>query len=200
MTWRQLRSKIATDQETRRGCAAWLVAFAFLLICVAAGIANAADVPAVDIPPSQREANWPGSEGDGSCVHASLVTLMRWQARPHSADYWRLAHENGESPSSLTPKLDAAEVRYAMTAGECDVRFLQWAVDTRRGCGVTVHGGGHMVLLVHLDAEYAGIIDPNFPDRVAWYSRDSFLAHWCASNSWAIAVVYSPLPPRGAGE
>jgi hypothetical protein len=91
-------------------------------------------------------------------------------------------------------------VRYAYTTGENDLSFLEWAVNTRRGCGVTVKGGAHMVLLVHLDAKRAGILDNNFPKEIRWVPRETFLAEWYASQSWAVTPVYVPPPPLPCSE
>lgn len=193
---------------TRRAfIAAWLLA-------LLAGIACGAEVPAANVPPALRQENWSGRVYDpvardyeGSCVHATLITALRWQDQDAMADWWRAAHDSGESASGLAGKLDTAGVRYAMTCGEGDVAFLEWAIATRRACGVSSwvfnddgQGGGyHVVLLVHLDATTAGIIDPNAPKAVQWYTRESFLEHWRASLSWAFAPVYSPYPPLPEG-
>lgn len=157
-------------------------------------VARTKEIPVANLPASLRIDNWLSPSREGSCTHATLAMALRWQNRPHTADWWKAHHSGGETPQSLSAKLESAGIRFATTAGENDVTFLEWAIATRRGCGVTVLGGRHMVLLVHLDDEHAGIIDANAPQSVQWTSREAFLAEWRNSNSWAIVPVYSPAP------
>lgn len=153
------------------------------------------EYPTVNIDGALRQENWLGDEDEGSCVHATMIMLLRWQGRDDLADYWRGRYENGEWPEGLADKFDTEGVRYAYTSQGKDVSFLEWACRTRRGCGVTVQEGRHMVMLVHLDAERAGIIDNNRPGEIQWRSRESFLNEWFNSRSWAVTPVYTPPPP-----
>lgn len=153
------------------------------------------EYPAVNLPVALRQANWRGNEGEGSCTHATLVSLFRWQGRYATAAYWRRTYGNGEWAASLAEKLDREGVRFAYTVGRGDVRFLEWACRTRRGAGVTVLGGRHMVALVHMDDQWVGLLDNNNTSRIAWVPRRTFLAEWHASNSWAITPIYGPAPP-----
>ena len=152
------------------------------------------DYPTVNLPVSLRQMNWLGNMDEGSCVHATIISLLRWQGRPATADYWRRHYGNGEWPEDLAAKFDREGVRYAYTK-DGDVAFLDWACSTRRGCGVTVMGGKHMVALVHFDAEWAGILDNNDINKVTWVPRDTFVAEWQNSNGWAVTPVYNPAPP-----
>ena len=153
------------------------------------------EYPTVNLPVALRQANWRGNEGEGSCVHASLCSLLRWQGRNAMANRWRRTYGNGEWATSFAQKLDREGVRFAYTVGQNDVDFLEWACRTRRGAGVTVLGGRHMICLVHLDDKWAGLLDNNDITRVSWVPRRTFLAEWRASNSWAITPVYVPAPP-----
>jgi len=137
--------------------------FAAVLMLVMTGCNVAVDLgaseparveyPTVNLPRSLRQENWLGSKGEGSCVFATAVSLFRWQGRYWMADRIRTRYGNGEyaddswnPQSNLADKLDAEGVRYAYTTAG-DVSFLEWACSTRRGCGVTVLGGRHMVAL-----------------------------------------------------
>ena len=186
--------------------------FALILIVVAAGCQAVQDeplmlgspppdeapirreYPTVNLPRGLRQRNWVGDRGEGSCVHASMVMLFRWQGFPAMADWWRQNNANGEWAEDLAYKFDAAKVRYAQTT-TADVNFLQWACDTRRGAGVTVMGGKHMVCLVHLDDTWAGILDNNNIDTITWVPRETFLAEWRSSHGWAVTPIYWPAPP-----
>lgn len=161
-----------------------------LLILLALAAPAWAEYPTVNVPPSLRQENW----GTGSCVHASLISLLRWQGRHNTAAYWRAKYEGGESFNGLTAKLEAEKQRYA--AG-FDVAFLEWACRTRRGAVITwdVAQGYHSVAVVHLDDKLAGILDNNDIGRIHWFPREAFLAHWQISGSWAVTPVYTPAPP-----
>jgi hypothetical protein len=150
--------------------------------------------PTVNVPVSMRQSNWLGNQGQGSCVHASMISLFRWQYRLKTADYWRRTYGDGEFPEDLAAKFDREGIRYAyVTSG--DVKFLEWACKTRRGCGITVMGGAHMVALVHLDATWAGILDNNRVEKLIWVPRETLIAEWKASYGWAVTPIYTPAAP-----
>ena len=103
------------------------------------------EYPTVNLPVSLRQSNWLGNKNEGSCVHATMISLLRWQGRPNTADYWRQNYGDGEWPEDLAGKFDREGVRYAyITNG--DPEFLAWACSTRRGCGVTVMGASTWLL------------------------------------------------------
>lgn len=151
--------------------------------------------PTVNVPLALRQGNWLGSQREGSCVHATIISLFRWQGRLKMADHWRRTYGDGEWAEDLAAKFDREGIRYAYTSNKGDVTFLEWACRTRRGCGVTVMGGQHMVALVHLDDKWAGILDNNHTDKIIWVPRETFVAEWKASNSWAVSVLYTPAAP-----
>lgn len=152
--------------------------------------------PTVNLESVLRQSNWFGSRRQGSCVHATMTMLFRWQGQFEMADYWKKTFSNGEHVSGLSAKMNKAGVRYAYTASKNDASFLKWACDTRRGCGVAVMNGRHMVMLVHFDDEYAGILDNNSIKSFKWIKREMFLADWRRSGSWAVTpLMASPPPP-----
>ena len=146
--------------------------------------------PTVNLPLKLRQSNW----GGGSCVHANMVSLFRWQGRYNTANYWRSRYSGGEYPGELARKLNANDIRYAYVTNG-DVAFLEWACSTRRGCGITVQGGKHMVTLVHLDDEWAAILDNNSVSKFQWIPRETLIAEWKASKGWAVTVIYTPAAP-----
>jgi hypothetical protein len=150
--------------------------------------------PTINVPASMRQSNWRGPQGQGSCVHASMISLFRWQYRLKTADHWRRAYGDGEYPEDLAAKFDREGIRYAYVTNG-DVRFLEWACRTRRGAGVTVLGGAHMVCLVHLDDKWAAILDNNSVERFVWVPRETFIAEWKASYGWAVTPIYTPPAP-----
>ena len=159
------------------------------------------EYPTVNLPVSLRQQNWLGRKGEGSCVHAAMISLFRWNGYYHLAAKWLKKYGDGEVADSswglrdnLASKMDAEGVRYAYTTAG-NVEFLEWACRTRRGCGVTVMGGRHMVVLVHFDDKLAGILDSNDTSQIIWVPRETFVAEWQNSNGWAVTPIYAPAPP-----
>lgn len=166
--------------------------------------------PTVNLPHALRQRNWNNKwellrdkngklvwVPDGSCAHATMVSLLRWQGRPELAAWWRRNNAGGEwsSGESLAEKLNRAGVRFAYTARKKDIKFLEWACNTRRGCGVCINGGEHMVALVHLDSKWAALLDNNDTQQFIWVPRETLIAEWINSGSWAVCPVYTPAPP-----
>jgi len=170
-------------------------ALAVLLLCVTCGCTPSRtpviERPAVNVPMAFRQRNYTDS---GSCVHATLITLLRWQGRVSDANRWRRDFQGGEWASSFAQKLDGRGIRYAYVTNG-GVPFLEWACSTRRGCGITVKGGAHMVALVHLDDKWAAILDNNDVSKFTWIPRETLIAEWKASHGWAVTPVYSPAAP-----
>ena len=150
--------------------------------------------PTVNLPLALRQSNWEGPRGSYSCTWASMISLLRWQGHYRMADWMRQNYGSGEWPDDMAMKLDGAKVRYAYVTNG-DVKFLEWSCRTRRGCGITVAGGAHMVCLVHLDAKWAALLDNNSVTKFIWVPRETLIAEWKASLGWAISPVYSPAAP-----
>jgi len=150
--------------------------------------------PVVNPPLKDRQENWRGSRREGSCVWAATITLLRWQGRYNTANRLRQKYGNGEYSEDWAAKMEREGLRYAYVTNG-DVRFLEWACRTRRGAGVTVLRGAHMVNLVHLDDEWACLLDNNDTGKYKWVPREMFLAEWRASFGWALTPVYTPAAP-----
>lgn len=153
------------------------------------------EYPTVNLPYELRQKNWVGRQGEGSCVHATMVMALRWQRQYELANWWRQNKGDGEWDDKLAGEFNAANVRFAFTSEKGDVKFLEWACNTRRGCGVAIMGGRHMVYLVHFDDQWAGILDNNQIGKINWVPRATFVAEWLNSNSWAVTPCYTPSPP-----
>jgi len=153
-----------------------------------------AERPAVNLPLALRQSNWWGQGGQGSCTWATMVSLLRWQGRYRTADWVRQNCGDGEWPDDMAQRLDEAGVRYAYVTNG-DVKFLEWACRTRRGCGITIRGGQHMVALVHLDEKWAALLDDNAVEQYIWVPRETLIAEWKASDGWAITPIYAPAAP-----
>jgi hypothetical protein len=146
------------------------------------------------VPFDFRQRNWPGPTGQGSCVHASTITILRWQGQHELADMWRRTYHSGETATRLIRKLHAQGVRYAYT-DTGDPAFLDWALRNRFGAGIT-YFPAHAVNLIGLDDKYATLLDNNRPETTIRIERSQFLHDWRHKYSgFAWTVVYGPPPP-----
>lgn len=148
---------------------------------------TAASSPVVDLPYELRQKNW-STAGGGSCVIASIITLLRWTGDPElmaMADHWREAYGGGQTSSSARRKLEESNLRYVMTC-DGDVELLKWAVATRRGCAIAY--AGHCTNIVGYEDGAWIRLDNN---RTGEYQRLERLP----SKFWAIALVYDPPCP-----
>jgi hypothetical protein len=130
----------------------------------------------------------------GSCTWAATISLLRWQGRYETADWLRQHAGGGENAEKMAHELDQAGIRYAYVTNG-DVKFLEWACRTRRGCGIAIEGGEHMVALVHLDDKWAALLDSNAVESFIWVPRARLIAEWQASGGWAVTPIYSPAAP-----
>jgi hypothetical protein len=145
----------------------------------------------VDPPAEWRHKNY----GSGSCVHATTETLLEWQGLHDQAAEWRRRYSGGEATAqqSHTRKMDSMGLKYVTTTNG-DTRLLEWACETRRGCGVAFPAG-HCVALVGHEEGQAVLLDNNHVDhydRIPW---DEFVARWKRLGGLGFAFVYDAPPP-----
>lgn len=159
------------------------------------------EVPVVNVPRKLRQGNWlrPGTRDDGSCCHAALVSLLRWQGQYTLADGWRRTHSGGEFTWTMKGDLDKAGIPYAWCQNG-DPKFLEWAVRTRRGACIQYRDSPeskchHMVNVVHLTDKWVGILDNNDVRRFKWMDRADFMRNWQSSEGWAFTPCFSPAAP-----
>lgn len=155
--------------------------------------------PTVNLPIELRQRNWQGNRGQGSCVWATTVSLLRWQGQNQLANKIK-SYGDGAGWDMLAKVADREGIRYAFITNG-DVNFLEWSLKTRRGCGIVwgynpkTNYGNHFITLVYLDAKYACVLDNNDTQNYHWMPREKLIAEWKKCGGWAFAVVYSPLPP-----
>jgi hypothetical protein len=150
----------------------------------------------VDPPAAHRTDNWLGSRGQGSCMWASAMNLLRWQGRGDLASWIAQHRGDGASFKDLADVLDQARCEWAY--GD-DERFLEWACRTRRGAIVEWDGGGHVLNLVGLDRQWAFLLDNTgqLGQQIVRYRRAEFVAHWKQSGGHALTPLAGvPTPPK----
>lgn len=149
----------------------------------------------MDLPPQLRQENW----GGGSCVHASTVSVLRWQGQNEMADWWRQQYIGGEYADRLVQRMEAAGLRFAYTM-DGDFEFLKWCQRTRRGAGI-FYKPAHAINMVGMDSQYVYLLDNNYTDRPeqqGWEAVpiNEFVSRWRGYGGFAWTVVYSPTPPE----
>jgi hypothetical protein len=165
----------------------------------------------VDLPLTQRVHNKGGTDGSGLCVFATLDMIARYQnIKPLIGIMERMSKE--ERGGGWPEKVDAMIAKYGL--GQqidivqyqgVDPAILDLAMKTGRPVGLTYGYGefygnqtiAHMVMLVHLDAEKAAILDNNDEKRITWMSRKEFLRRWSwpHNQGWAYVLLAPPPPP-----
>lgn len=157
-----------------------------------------------DIPPEWRQSNW----GTGSCVHATTVSLLRWQGLYEIADEWRRTYSGEEATAQEphTAKMEHFGLKYVVTT-DGDDSLLDWAIATRRGAGVT-YPRGHCVAVIGKEVQIptdprygdepkicAVILDNNhvnYRDYLPWHA---FLEGWRDAGGKAFAFTSGQVPP-----
>jgi hypothetical protein len=151
-----------------------------------------------DVPEEMRKRNWRGQTG-GSCVHASLISLLRYQGLDAMATWWQSTYDGGEYFDRLEARLDAANLRYASANGPEAEALLEWAMRNRLGAiiGYTDDGAmqAHALTIVDLTPEFAVLLDNNHVEQYEYVNRDEFFRIWRRSGSYLLTLVYSPPPP-----
>jgi len=153
--------------------------------------------PVVNLPLELRQQNnWVGSGGqfDGSCVWATMISLLRWQGQYEIADYIRRNRAGGEFLGSVSSKLTELNIRFAVAENH-DEEFLAWAIRTRRGAAVGIKKGKHMVAVVDIVGDEVCILDNRNVNSYIWIDKDKFFRDWHASGGWAFTPIYSPVSP-----
>lgn len=172
----------------------------------------------VDLPLDQRIRNI-GSrvDGAGMCVMSSVEMAARWANLRHLRGLrdWCAREAGGAWPEKVDRQLRAYAQqnnlqvpRYVNYVG-ASPEILEAALATGRMPAVTYSGRdnvrysrsiAHMVNLVHLDANWAAILDNNGigEQELIWMSRQEFLERWRDNrgSGWAVIwLAYPPPPP-----
>lgn len=171
-----------------------------------------------DLPGDQHLKNIGGSDGAGLCVFTSISHSARWQRVDVLENFqaWMKQYPGGGWPDKTAQKIAQLAKERGVTpppfiqveGGREVLEILKAAIDSGRMPAVTYsfsptgrYGGkkiAHMVSLVHLDEQYAVILDNNFPGEATyeWCSIDEFLRSFTGGRSgWAVILLDSGPPP-----
>lgn len=161
----------------------------------------------ITIAPGQRVPNFGAPiDNRGLCVFASLDMAARWQRVPQLIGIIHRIDRGGGSPSKVERIVAqfAPGVEVAQYEGD-NLDFLELGLKTSRAVCVTYGYGklynyrtiAHMVLLTHLDKDYAAIIDNNDVECHTWMSRAEFHRRFIhpRGRGWAFVLITPPPPP-----
>lgn len=176
---------------------------ALLLLCLLAGCQQqpkyvrveppAPEVPAMNLPEDLRQENW----GTGSCVHASTISVLRWQGAFRLADWWRKAYEGGETASGIQDKLTRAKVKFYATENG-NPQVLEYASKSRRGA-ILWYFPNHCVTFVGFAEKngkpHALLLDNNRTKNWIWIEKQAFLKAWVGYGGFALCPLGDPPPP-----
>lgn len=153
------------------------------------------ETPAANPPFSIRQKNWAGKGGDGSCVHASLSTMLHWQNQFEKAAWWRTQYGGGEYSARLRGRLDDAKIPYAFTE-KANLQLLDDAHASRRAALLwwkPSHCCNFVGWAKSPDGRvYAMILDNNRTDKYELVERSEFHKKWASYGGFALMVLYDP--------
>jgi len=162
----------------------------------------------VDLPPDQHVKNFGApNDGLGLCVFASMDMAARWHHMTELIDVIHKVREGGGWPEKVSKVLRAyAPQRKFLQYEGVNPEMLDSSIKQRIPVCVTYGYSPryrglktiyHMVILVHIDAKWACIVDNNFPGTFEWMSRAEFLRRWVhpSGKGWAYTFLEAPPPP-----
>ncbi len=133
----------------------------------------------MSLPRSLRQENWL-SRGEGSCVHASTISMLNWCSQYGLAQKWRKTYGGGEYESSILQKYDANGLRHQETRSGSP-EFLEWVSSQRRGA-IIWYFPNHCVTFAGFGrdpsgAEVAYLLDNTDRTNSCEYLKPSFFSH-----------------------
>lgn len=156
--------------------------------------APAAEQPPANLPAALHQRNWTGRLNQGSCVHASVVNLLRWLNEYELGEKWRATFSDGEYDSRLEARLESAGIDFVSTR-KADPRFLDWCSQNRRACLLwwkPSHCCAFMGWVERDGQVYAAVLDNNYPGRFELTPREQFVRLWSGYGGYACCIMGVP--------
>lgn len=160
---------------------------------VVANRAPPAEVPQLNLPAELRQRNWTAGR-EGSCVHASTISHLRWLGQYELADWWRQSYGGGDTATSILSRYRSAGLPVAYTDSG-DPEFLEWAAETRRGAIIWFFPA-HCVTFAGFDQDHAYLLDNNRPEEFLRIPKSQFLTAWRGYGGFGLAARLTPPPPK----
>lgn len=161
--------------------------------------APAPESPVVNPPLNVRQSNWLGGATgrEGSCAHASLVSMLNWQNEFDLARKWKQTYSGGEYASRMRERLDREGVKYAYTE-QANLALLDFAHSTRRGALLWWKPAHCCTFVGWVEANgktYAVILDNNSVAKYEYTERNQFHRLWASYGGFALTVLGDPPSP-----
>ena len=150
--------------------------------------------PPVDLPESLRQGNY----GGGSCMHAAMISVLRWQGRDELAEQWRRSYAGGAGVWDLARLAEQHDLDYAWTTNG-DPEFLEWCSRTRRGAAIhfkPAHAVAFFGYQVRNGREVAVLCDNNRPRELEYIEKQNFIRAWRGYGGCALTILGTPGNPR----
>ena len=151
--------------------------------------------PTVNVPAALRQSNWRGPQGQGSCVHASMISLFRWQYRLQdgrllAADL-RRRRVAGRPGREVRPRGHPVRLRRPTeTCGSWNGRAARGeAAASRSWAGRT---WSHLSISTTSGPRSSTTTTSS---KFIWVPRETLIAEWKASYGWAVTPIYTPAAP-----
>ncbi len=162
-----------------------------------------------DLPVAERMRNTGGRDGAGLCVFTSIQNAARYQNEARLVNLQ--SDMRKEAGGGYPTKVDAMIAKYGKGATYLQYEgkepaVLKAALASGRMPCVTYNGHdphyagtiAHMVNLIHLDEQWAVVLDNNFvgAQELVWLSPQDFYRRWRGNGGgWAVVLLMPPLPP-----
>ncbi len=141
------------------------------------------------IHPVRNYMSGPRWHQNGSCLHAAVQDLLRWQGLDATADYWR-AHFGGPADLEDVMRIaDSLGLKHAETdAG--DEQFLAYCTAHRLGAAIyweVDRPGDHAIVFCGFDRDEAVLLGTNRPETTRM-PKSEFLRCWrdCGGGAFTI--------------
>jgi len=151
-------------------------------------------VEAIDLPLKLRQSNY----GGGSCMHASMINVLRQQGLYQLADKWRREHWGAAGVWDLARLSEQEGLKYAYTT-EGDEKLLEWCGRTKRWAAIhyfPAHAINFCGFVQRDGQETAVLLDNNRPERYLYVPKQEFIRRWRGYGGCALTVVYTPPAPK----
>ncbi len=162
------------------------IAFSFLIAMMFLSVALTAEAIVIVPTKEMRQKNY-----GPSCLHAAMITMLRWQGLNAQAKWWRHSFRGGESHQAASKKLELAKIRYKATY-KSNINVLEYASDRKLGAVIDwgENGGHHAVFFCGFNGRFAAMINPN-TNKLHTYDKARFVAYWKQCGGRALVTLYS---------
>lgn len=129
----------------------------------------------------------------GSCFHAAMQDLLRWQGLDERADYWRRHFDGPATLDDIRGIADCLALRHAETE-DGNEDFLEYCTQGRLGAAIgweVDEPGDHAIVFCGFDGREAVLLGVNRPETTRM-ERGEFLRRWRRCGGFAITI----LPPE----